>query len=240
MKKIDWFKYIATFLITSGLFFTIIYVTKVINEKRFSEIRSIQDKISVDLLSSETQFALLKSAGCTDDGNSILAPEIGKLGDRLSIMESSLGPDNSDVINLKRYYSLLQMKDYMLTKELASRCKVKPVTILYFYSNECSECTKQGYVLTELRAKYPRLRIYAFDSGLDLSAIKTLEALNNISDTRPSLVIDQQAYAGFKSQDDIETILAPELKKLDELEKAEQLKLEKEQAAAEKKAAEKK
>jgi hypothetical protein len=231
MKKIDWFKYVATFLITSGLFFTIIYVTKVINEKRFSEIRSIQDKISVDLLSSETQFALLKSAGCTDDGNSILAPEIGKLGDRLSIMESSLGTDNSDVINLKRYYSLLQIKDYMLTKELASRCKVKPVTILYFYSNECTECTKQGYVLTELRAKYPRLRIYAFDSGLDLSAIKTLEALNAISDARPSLVIDQIAYPGFKSQDEIEKILAPELKKLDELEKAEQLKLEKEQAA---------
>ena len=221
-RKIEWFKYLVTFLITAGLFVTVFYITKVVNEKRFAEIRSIQDKVSIDLLSSETQFSLLKSAGCTEDGNSILAPEIGKLGDRLSTMESQLGITNPDVLGLKKYYSLLQIKDYMLTKELSNRCDVKPVTVLYFYTNDCAECTKQGYVLTALREKYPQLRIYSFDSNLDLSAIKTLEAINKVPDTRPTLVIGDDVYAGFKSIDEIQTVLAPELKKLDDERKAEE------------------
>lgn len=206
-KNIEWFKYVATLLITAGLFFTVFYVTKVVNERRFSEIKSIQDKISIDLLSSETQFALLSSTDCSINANSILAPEIEKLGDRLSTMEAQLGTKNSDVISLKKYYSLLQIKDYMLTKALVARCKVKPVTVLYFYTNDCSECTKQGYVLTTLREKYPLIRIYAFDSNLDLSAIRTLETINVISGERPSIVIDGVTYSGFKSVEDIEKLL---------------------------------
>jgi hypothetical protein len=215
-KNIEWFKYVATLLITVGLFFTVFYVTKVVNERRFSEIKSIQDKISIDLLSSETQFALLNSTDCSINASSILAPEIEKLGDRLSIMEAQLGTSNDDVISLKKYYSLLQIKDYMLTKALAARCKVKPVTVLYFYTNDCSECTKQGYVLTALREKYPQIRIYAFDSNLDLSAIKTLETINVISGERPSIAIDGITYAGFKSLEDIEKALGKELKRLQE------------------------
>lgn len=213
-KNIEWFKYVATLLITAGLFFTVFYVTKVVNERRFSEIKSIQDKISIDLLSSETQFALLNSTDCSINANSILAPEIAKLGDRLSIMETQLGTDDADVLTIKKYYSLLQIKDYMLTKALSARCKVKPVTVLYFYTNDCSECTKQGYVLTTLREKYPQIRIYAFDSNLDLSAIKTLETINVISGERPSIVIDNVTYSGFKSLESIEKILSPELKRL--------------------------
>jgi hypothetical protein len=213
-KNIEWFKYVATFLITGGLFFTVFFVTKVVNEKRFSEIKSIQDKISIDLLSSETQFALLNSTNCSVNANSLLAPEIEKLGDRLSIMESQLGTNDADVIGLKKYYSLLQIKDYMLTKAFSDRCKIQPVTVLYFYTNDCSKCTKQGYVLTALREKYPKIRIYAFDSNLDLSAIKTLEAINVISDERPNIVIDNVTYAGFKSVEDIEKILGPELKRI--------------------------
>jgi hypothetical protein len=213
-KKIEWFKYVATFLITAGLFFTVFYVTKVVNDSRLAAIRSIQDNLSIDLLSSDTQFSLLATAGCTADGGSILAPEIGQLGDHLSQMEAQLGTDNTDVVALKKYYSLLQIKDYILTKELATRCKIKPITVLYFYTNDCSDCTKQGYVLTALREQYPGLRIYSFDSNLDLSAIKTLQTINVISDTRPSIVVDGVTYAGFKSLDDIEKIIGPELKKL--------------------------
>lgn len=213
-KKVEWFKYVVTFLITAGLFITVFYVTKIVNDRRFSEIRSIQDKISVDLLSSETQFALLNSTGCSINANSILAPEIEKLGERLSIMESQLGTTDDDVTTLKKYYSLLQIKDYLLAKEFALRCPTRPITILYFYTNDCDACTKQGYVLTALREKYPEIRIYSFDSGLDLSAIKTLETINILSGERPSMVIDNVTYSGFKSIEDIEEVLAPQLKRL--------------------------
>jgi hypothetical protein len=212
-RTIQWARYIVALVITVAIFGSVLYISQVATDKRISEVKSIQDKISIDLLSSETQFNLLSSAGCTQDGNSILAPEIGQLGDRLTFMEGQLGINNPDVIGLKKYYSLLQIKDYLLMKELGEKCNFKPVTLVYFYTNEdCSDCTKQGFVLTALREKYPLLRVYAFDADLDLSAIKTLQTVTNAPATVPSMVINDKVYTGFHSIEDLEAI--PSIKKL--------------------------
>jgi hypothetical protein len=221
-RTIEWARYIVAFIITLAIFGSVLYVSQFATNKRLTELKSIQDKISIDLLSSETQFSLLASAGCTQDGNSILAPEIRQLGERLSFMESQLGTDNEDVIGLKKYYSLLQIKDYILMKELAHKCNFKPVTLVYFYSNEdCSDCTKQGFVLTALREKYPLLRVYAFDADLDLSAIKTLQTITEVPESVPSLVIDNKVYTGFKSIEDIEQAVPALSKMLADQQKAE-------------------
>lgn len=212
-RSIEWFKYVITFLITAGLFVTVFYISKVANEHRTQEVRSIQDKIAIDLLSSETQFSLLKNASCTQDGSSILAPEIGQLGERLSYMEQQQGTDNPDVVGLKKYYSLLQIKDFLLAQEFSEKCDYKPVAILYFYSNDCVDCDRQGYVLTTLREKYPELRVYSFDYNLDLSAIKTLQTMYKINGSLPALVINDKTITGYRSIEDIEKLL-PELKKM--------------------------
>lgn len=217
-KSLEWFKYIVTFVITAGIFITVFYVTKIVNERKLSEIKSIQDKIAIDLLSSETQFSLLKRSTCTQDGSSLLAPEIGSLGERLSFMENQLGTDNPDVIGLKKYYSLLQMKDYMLGLELSQKCDFKPIYVVYFYESDCTDCEKQGYALTALREKYPEFRVYSFDTDLDLSAIATLKTIYKVSDTLPVLVINEKPYTGFQSIETIEKLI-PDLKK--SLEKAE-------------------
>ncbi len=211
-SSFEWFKFVVTFVITAGIFITVFYVTKVVNERKLSEIKSIQDKIAIDLLSSETQFSLLKRSTCTQDGSSLLAPEIGSLGERLSFMETQLGTDNPDVIGLKKYYSLLQMKDYMLGLELSQKCDFKPIYVLYFYKNDCTDCTKQGYALTALREKYPEFRVYSFDADLDLSAIATLETIYKVSSELPVLVVNEKPYTGFQSIETIEKLI-PDLKK---------------------------
>lgn len=213
-KNTEWIKHFITFGLTAGIFITIFFVTKIVNEKKLSEIRSIQDKISIDLLSSETQFALLKRSTCTQDGNSLLAPEIGKLGERLSFMESELGAKNESVIGLKKYYSLLQIKDYLLGLELLQECDFKPIYIVYFYENDCSDCERQGNVLTTLRQKYPELRVYSFDADLDLSAIATLQTLYKVdTETYPTIIVNEKKYQGFQSLETIENLI-PELKEM--------------------------
>lgn len=216
-RKINWARYIVSLVLTIAIFGTVMYLSQVINAHRVAELKSIQDNIAIDLLSSETQFSLLASGGCSvNGGGSILAPEIGQLGERLSFMEEQLGTDDSDVIGLKKYYSLLQIKDYMLTKELSEKCGQKTVSILYFYSNDsdtCADCKKQGQVLTYLREQYPDLRVYAFDYDLDLSAIKTLQTLYKVPGELPALVINNRLYKGFQSVEAIEKTL-PELKKM--------------------------
>jgi hypothetical protein len=214
-RKIDWARYGVTLVITVLIFISAFYLSDILASKKISEIRNMQDSIAIDLLSSETQFSLLRTATCSEDGYSILAPEIAQLGTRLASMESQLGATNNDVIGLKKYYSLLQIKDYMLTQELVKNCNFKPLVMVYFYSPDCAECEKQGYVLTALREKYPLVRIYAFDAQLDLSAIKTLQTVLKAPSETPSLVVKGKVLAGFQTLESLETLLQKELQLLE-------------------------
>lgn len=214
--KIEIKKYVIVFLITAFVFFGALYVSNRFAARRTAEVKTAEDKISLDILSSETQFALLKDSSCKAfDHSTAFSEELNSLVEKLSYMEQNLGNENPDVINLKKYYSLLQIKDYLLVGKVNEKCGVKPITIIYFYSNkgDCKECQKEGYVLTSLREEYPELRIYSFDYNLDLSAVKTMRSLYGVRNTLPALVIWDENYYGFKNAADIEKII-PQLKRL--------------------------
>lgn len=216
-EKIETKKYVFAFVITTLVFFGAFLISNRFSEKRIAEIKTVEDKISLDILSSETQFALLKESSCKAiDHSTTFSEELSSLSSKLSYMEDNLGADNPDVLNLKKYYSLLQIKDYLLTAQVEQKCGTKPITIIYFYSNkdgECNDCKKEGYVLTKLRQDYPELRIYAFDYNLDLSAVKTMKSIQGVQNKLPALVIWEEPYYGFKTSDDIEKII-PQLKKI--------------------------
>lgn len=216
MREIDTKKYVLTFVITAAIFITAVAISNFFNEKRTDQIRDIQDSISMDILSLETQFDLLAEHACEDIAeNSVLSDELISLSNKLSFMEKSLGKNDPEVLRLKRFYSLLEIKDLLLMKRVAQKCELEPVFLLYFYSNEsdCKDCRKQGYVLTELAKKYPKLRIYSFDYNLDLAVVKTLISLREVGDELPAIVIGSDVYNGFKNIEDIEEII-PELEEL--------------------------
>ncbi len=214
MHKVDLKKYLVAFIITGAIFTTAILLSNYFNNKRVADIRSIQDKISIDILSSETQFDLLKEIPCTNLDNSILSQELNSLAEKLTYMEKERPQNDSELLFLKRYYSLLEIKDYLLTKKISEQCGLKPVVIFYFYSNsgDCPLCEKEGYVLTYLRAEYPQLRIYSFDSQIDLSAVKTLASIYSLKSDLPALIIGGKATYGFKSIEDMEKLI-PEIAK---------------------------
>jgi hypothetical protein len=204
-----WRTYLMALGITGLIFATAFYASNYFNEKRISEIRATQDDISTDILSIETQFDLLQERSCADvEENTVLPGALTALGSQLSFMEAQ-GANDPEVLRLKRLYSLLEIKDYLLMKQLSAKCKLKPIFILYFYSNkgDCKDCTKQGYVLTALAQKYPQLRIYSFDYNLDVSALQTLININDMEDELPALIIEGKAYYGLQMIADIEKIL---------------------------------
>lgn len=214
--KIENRKYLYTLAITSIIFFGVLYISNTFTKKRIEEIRSIEDKASLDILASETQFALLKDSSCkTIDHSTAFSEELNILSQKLTYMESNLGDNNPEVLSLKKYYSLLQVKDYLLVKQIREKCSVKPITIIYFYSDagNCPDCVREGYVLTKLREEFPELRIYAFDYNLDLSVVKTMKSLHGVRNTLPALIIWDENYYGFKTAKDIEQII-PSLKRL--------------------------
>ena len=176
-RNLDWGKYIIVFFITVLLFLSTFYLSNYFNSRKINQIKDAQDKISIDILSSETRFALLKQSSCEDiKDDSILSDELSSVGSRLEFLESTLGATNEDVVGFKKYYSILEIKDYILMNEVSARCGLTPHFILYFYSvkDDCLDCSRQWYALTEVRNKYPELRVYTFDSNIDLSAIRSL------------------------------------------------------------------
>lgn len=200
-------KYIFAFLITAAIFATAIYTSNVLNRKKLDEIRSVEDRLSLNILSSETQSSLLQETSCKDVNNTFLSQELSDLGDKLSYAASQNSPNNTDVQNLKQYYSLLEIKDYLLMKYISAKCGVYPAFILYFFSGKdaCPDCEKTGYVLDALHEKYPKLRIYSFDYNSTDPAVKTLLAIYHVDDNLPALIINTDPYYGFRSLDTLES-----------------------------------
>jgi thiol-disulfide isomerase/thioredoxin len=208
-KTIDWKKYVIVLLITASLFLTASYVSNYFGNKKIDQLKSIQDKISIDLLSSETQFTLLSELSCKNISDSVLSGELGELGSKLEWGEQNLGT-GTELSYLKQYYSLLEIKDYLLMKKISERCGVKSAFILYFYTTaeHCSDCEKQGVVLSSLREKYPELRVYSFDFSNELSAVQAMLHIYKIQDTKlPALVINDDLMTGFHPLEELDTII---------------------------------
>ena len=214
---IDWKKYLIVFLFTVGLFLSASYVSNYFSNKKVDQLKAIQDSISIDILSSETQFSLLSELSCKNISDSVLSQELSDLGNKLEWGQQNLGASDT-VSYLKKYYSLLEIKDYLLNKNISTRCKTKAAFILYFYTTKdyCSECEKQSLALSSLRDKYPELRVYSFDYSIDLSAVKAMLQIYKIKDTElPAMVIDDNVLTGFHGTDELDSRVQESFKLID-------------------------
>src|SRR3989338_2148093 len=203
---VDSKKYIVAFTITAVIFLTAIFVSNVLGVKKLEDVRAIENRVALDILSSETQFALLEETSCADIGSGFLSQELGPLGEKLSFAENQTELNAGDLEYLKRSYFLLEIKDYLLMKRLTAKCGIKPTFILYFYStnDRCDDCEKMGYVLTALRDRYPDLRVYSFDYHFDVGAIDTLVSIYKVKSDLPALIINGLSYHGFHSVEELE------------------------------------
>ncbi len=204
-------KYIFVFIITLGIFVTVFLLVNFFNTGKRQNIADLQQTITIDLIANETQFDLLKNAPCKAiEGGSVLSQQMNELGNKLAYAEETQGVDNDDVLELKKYYSLLEIKDYLLSQEVSKKCDVEIESMIYFYEQGCDDCVKQGFVLNELKRKYPWLRIYSFDKNLDFSIVETFVGLYDITEKSPVIIIDDETYFGFKTVEEIESYI-PEL-----------------------------
>ncbi|MES2986028.1 MAG: hypothetical protein V4686_02790 [Patescibacteria group bacterium] len=208
-------QYLVVFVVTVGLFLSAFGLSNYLSDRKLDKVKYIQDDIAIDILSSETQFELLQDISCKDAGASVLSSELNDLARRIEYSEQSI-QNIEEVTRLKKYYSVLQVKDYILMKKATERCGLKSVFVLYFYTTEknCVECARQGYVLTELRDKYPDLRVYSFDYGLDLGIIQTLIRTYKLSDTElPTLIVEGDVLTGYHDLEATEALLPEKFRK---------------------------
>ncbi len=199
-------KYIVVFFITCAVFAIAWFASSKLNARKFANLKAEQDKISIDILSSETQFDLQNKDTC--DSASVFSKDLATLAQKISYSETQVDA-SEEIATLKKQYTLLQVRDYLLGKRVAQECKQPFRSILYFYgtSEGCPECVKQGYVLDALRQAHADVRIYAFDYNLDLDTIRALRSIYQIGETLPALVVNGVTYNGFRSRDELELLI---------------------------------
>ena len=208
-NSFDWKKYLIVFFITAALFVTAVYLSNYFSNQKLDQLKSIQENISIDILSSETQYSLLSELSCKNISDSVLSDELSELGSKLEWSQKNLG-STDEVSYLRKDYALLQIKDYLLNKQIAARCGVKSAFVLYFYTTaaNCSLCDEESSVLSTLRSEYPDLRVYSFDYSTDLSAVASMLQIYKIKDTAlPALVINDNVMTGFHGLDELDKII---------------------------------
>lgn len=235
-ETFDWKKYALALFATTFVFLGALWASNRIYGKQVEEMKSVASQIALNTSASEVQYNLLLETSCDRASDIDPIRDLDRLAEMLSQTESQRGNEAAEVVEIKRQYVLLQIKDFLLTKRIASRCNQDPNYILYFYSTEesCEDCKKQGWILTDLRREYPELRVYAFDYDMDFPPMKTLRTMYKLDgDKLPALVIGDKATYGLKTGEDLEEMM-PLLKEA----KIAKEKAAKEAADAEKKAAE--
>lgn len=206
--KVSKMKYLAVFATTTLIFVIGLFLGNLISNAKISNINLLEQDFRTDILALEVQYALLSENPCSSFNTIVLSDELYKIGARLDFMENKLGPTDEDVLRLKEYYSLLQIRHWLLLKKQNNECEIENDHIIYFYSNlgDCGECKEQGFVLSFLHKKYPSLSIYSFDINIDNPALRTIKEVYKITKA-PSLIINEKTYSGFKNSKEIELIL---------------------------------
>ena len=209
-----WKRYMLALFITLALFGVAFYLSGQLSSRKIDEVRAIQDKIATDILSTETRFVLLGASSCdhvvaNNQFENDLSSELANMARRVKFMENELGYNDERVVLIKEQYTLFQIKDYILQKQLTERCGAERPTILYFHGPDCKECQGQSIVLDELHDTYKNVRIYWLDSGITMPAMQTIISMFKIK-TVPSLVIGKDTLVGFQSLDVLSALMPEE------------------------------
>lgn len=207
-QKIDKPKYLTVLAITVLVFLIGILIGNYFAGIKITKLTDLGTKLKTDTVAMELKFDLLKEDPCGAVNSTKINDELYELATKLDYMENRLGEDDSNVIQLKEYYMLLELRNWMFMEKTNKECGLNRTLILYFYSNkkDCKTCEEQGFILTWLRKNYPNVYIYSFDINIDDAALSTIKNIFYI-DSTPAIVINRKTYSKFMTKAELEDLI---------------------------------
>lgn len=212
-KSFETKKYFLVFVFTLIIFSSGIFLGLYLGSSKIDQIQQLQESFRSDSLDIDVQYSLINQEPCGFVNTGALTQKIQDIGEKLDYMGTSLGDNDSRVIQLKSYYSLLEISHWMFEKKMSANCgSANKNWILYFYSNvenECSDCDDQGFILSHMKKIYGNnLAIYSFDKNIPVDSLKMIMRLYNVS-VFPTLVVNGEKLSGFQTNDELESRLLP-------------------------------
>lgn len=207
-QKINPVKYITVFSITTLIFIVGILIGNYFSSQKMQQIDYIGQKLKTDTTAMEIQYDLIADNPCQDLNATPLADQLYEMASKLDYMENRLGENNRDVLSLKEYYSLLELRHWLFIQKTNKECNKTSANILFFYTNEddCSKCKEQGFILTWMRRNYKDVNIYSFDYTIENAALDTLKRLYDVEGA-PAIIVNKKTYNKFVSKNELQNML---------------------------------
>ena len=207
-QKIDPVKYITVFAITTLIFIAGILLGNHFSAQKMKQIDHIGQELKTSTAAMEIQYELIAENPCENLNATPLADQLYEMASKLDYMENRLGENDRSVLDLKEYYSLLEIRHWLFIQKTNKECNKTSANILFFYTNEndCKNCKEQGFILTWARRNYHDVYIYSFDTKIQNAALDTIKSMYDIRET-PAVVINKNTYNRFVPKNDIQEIL---------------------------------
>jgi len=203
-RRFSAFKFVGVLAGTTLIFLLGIMLGNHFSSVKLSQVESLQSELRMDTLAIETQSLILSKNPCEVSDVGVMSDELYTMGEKLTFMESQFGTADQSVKRLKNYYSILELRQWVLLTEANKECNLGNNLILYFYSNEveCEICPKQGFVLDYIHKTIPSVKIYSFEYGLNNAAFNTIKDIYNVTANElPVLVINGKKFSGFQDRE---------------------------------------
>ncbi|MFH1823219.1 MAG: hypothetical protein ABH817_00675 [archaeon] len=211
-RQVNPSRIIAALAITVIVFIIGVFIGQLLTESKTNTLENIQTSLALELTELQLQAEVLEQNPCeSDEALKRLGGRLDSVAEQLETLENQLGKTDKRVIELKKPYTLLLVRHYLLYQKRVDYCLENPTLLLFFLSNEGTlrELSEnQGFILKYLQGVYgyDKLKVYAIDTGLDLAIVTTLKELYKVTEV-PTLVINKKTYSGFKTQEQIESAI---------------------------------
>ncbi|MFC1686196.1 hypothetical protein ACFLZZ_04230 [Nanoarchaeota archaeon] len=197
-------------LLITGVIFAIgLLVGSSITADKVDDILTLEREARLQLESLDLEEKLLQATPCANPES--LSRQLNELGVKLIFLESQYEKGDSRITDLKKPYTILEVKHYLKLRDMVEKCDNDYTMVLFFYSNEpdmIGASEEQGFVLDYLQKKYStkRVKIYSFDTDLDLDLVNTMKRIYGIK-TVPSMVISDKLFVGFHDKEELEELI---------------------------------
>src|SRR4030043_1855652 len=207
--KNDWEFYLVSAIITFIILFAGIFFGLYIGKEKVGILQQGIDDLRIRQEDATLSFSLMnifgnRSCEIIQHELSDTMGEASELGKKITDYEKEKFKDGS-YYSAKRDYTLIQIRYWSYLERLKNECNnTNFITVLYFYSPDCRDCSKQGLIYDYLKQQHPEnVMIFALDYDVDLNTLKILKEGHDVGQVPTSIINDRQ-YQGLGELNQLE------------------------------------
>ncbi|MFP4045648.1 MAG: thioredoxin family protein [Candidatus Aenigmatarchaeota archaeon] len=222
MREIKKRRYLFAGALTMAIIFSGLAAGEFMDTMRLNYLQNSLEEERIDYKDLQTQYFYLSEVSpedfCRISDQTIKKSLVRLKGllDQLSDYQKSSDFSKEEYLDLKRDYTIANLRYWMLLRKSNELCDNDDIWVLYFHEEGCGSCPTQGFILTQIRKTYDKkVWVFPLDMEIEENMITILKERYNVTET-PTLVVNDQVHHGFQNHEKVREIVAEELEKAGE------------------------